>query len=42
MARLDDAEERAAHSVVRVAELEQELDVALTQWHAQEAVRKHA
>jgi chromosome segregation ATPase len=42
-ARLDDAEERAAQAVVRVAELEQELDVVLAEWRAgTEPVRKRA
>ena len=30
----EDAEERAALAIVRVAELEQELDVVLAEWHA--------
>ena len=40
----DDAEERAAMAIVRVAELEQELDVVLSEWRAgQDApTRKHA
>lgn len=40
--RLDDAEERAAEAIVRVAELEQELDVLraeLTAWQTAPAVR---
>ncbi len=42
-ARLDDAEERAAQAVVRVAELEQELDVVLAEWRAGAVPeRKHA
>ena len=40
--RLADAEERAAQAIVRVIELEQELDVMLAQWQAGEAYRKHA
>jgi len=40
--RLEDAEERAALSIVRVAELEQELDVLTAEWQAVEALRKHA
>ncbi len=47
--QLERAEERAAEAIVRVAELEQELDVVraeldvVTQaWHAAEAVRRHA
>lgn len=42
--RLADAEERAAEAIVRVAELEQEIDVLraeLEAWHAQ-PVRRHA
>lgn len=35
--RLADAEERAMAAVVRVAELEQEIDVLTTQWQAAEA-----
>lgn len=40
----DDAEERAAMAIVRVAELEQELDLVLTEWHAGQSApgRKHA
>jgi outer membrane protein TolC len=37
-AKLDEAEERAAEAVLRVAELEQELDVARAEilaWHAE-------
>lgn len=34
--RLADAEERASHAVVRVAELEQEIDVLTAQWQAAE------
>ncbi len=42
-ARLDDSEERAARAVIRVAELEQELDVVLAEWRAGAAPqRKHA
>ncbi|GAB2771466.1 hypothetical protein GCM10027020_25720 [Nocardioides salsibiostraticola] len=43
-ARLSDAESRAAEAIVRVAELEQELDVMLAEWHAAmpEPRRKHA
>lgn len=43
-ARLSDAESRAAEAIVRVAELEQELDVMLAQWQAAmpEPRRKHA
>jgi chromosome segregation ATPase len=41
-ARLEEAEERAAQSLVRVAELEQELDVLTAEWQAVEALRKHA
>lgn len=41
-ARLEEAEERAAQSIVRVAELEQELDVLTAEWQAVEALRKHA
>jgi hypothetical protein len=42
-ARLEDAEERAAQAVVRVAELEQELDVVLAEWRAgSEHQRKRA
>lgn len=42
-ARLEDAEERAAQAVIRVAELEQELDVVLAEWQAgAEAERKRA
>lgn len=41
--RLDDAEERAALAIVRVAELEQELDVVTSAWQAAQVVhRKHA
>ena len=41
--RLDDAEERAALAIVRVAELEQELDVVTAEWQAAQVVhRKHA
>jgi chromosome segregation ATPase len=40
--RLEDAEERAAVAVVRVAELEQERDVLMAEWQAAEAMRKHA
>jgi uncharacterized membrane-anchored protein YhcB (DUF1043 family) len=42
--RLDEAEERAAMAIVRVAELEHELDVVLAEWHAGSAApaRKHA
>ncbi len=42
--RLEDAEERAAEAIVRVAELEQEIDIVraeITAWHA-EPVRRHA
>jgi chromosome segregation ATPase len=42
--RLDEAEERAAEAVLRVAELEQEVDVLraeIAAWHA-EPVRRHA
>ena len=40
----DDAEERAAMAIVRVAELEQELDLVLTEWRAGQSAprRKHA
>ncbi len=40
----DDAEERAALAVVRVAELEQELDVVLAEWRGGQSAprRKHA
>ncbi|CAN5218358.1 hypothetical protein BH09ACT12_BH09ACT12_09220 [soil metagenome] len=40
----DDAEERAAMAIVRVAELEQELDVVLAEWRAGQRApqRKHA
>ena len=40
----DDAEERAAMAIVRVAELEQELDVVIAEWRAGQAAphRKHA
>ncbi len=43
-ARLTDAESRAAEAIVRVAELEQELDVLLAQWRAtaSEPRRRHA
>lgn len=43
-ARLDDAESRAAEAIVRVAELEHELDVVLAEWRAGNAAprRKHA
>lgn len=40
--RLADADERAAEAIVRVVELEQELDVTLAQWQAGESHRKHA
>lgn len=40
--RLDEAESRAAQAIVRVAELEQEIDVLTAEWQAAEAVRKHA
>jgi chromosome segregation ATPase len=47
--RLEQAEQRAAEAIVRVVELEQELDVVraeleiVTQaWHAAEATRRHA
>ncbi len=40
--RLGDADERAAQAIVRVAELEQELDVVTAQWQAAETFRKHA
>lgn len=41
--RLDDAEERAALAIVRVAELEQDLDVVTSEWRAAQVVyRKHA
>ncbi len=47
--RLADAEERANHAVVRVAELEAELDVLRAElqtvtaaWHEAESVRRHA
>lgn len=41
--RLDEAEERAALAIVRVAELEQELDVVTAEWQAAQVVhRKHA
>jgi chromosome segregation ATPase len=40
--RLEDAEERAAVAIVRVAELEQERDVLMAEWQAAEARRKHA
>ncbi len=42
--RLDDAEDRAAQAIVRVAELEQELDVVLAEWQAGTSAprRKHA
>ncbi|MEJ7832234.1 MAG: hypothetical protein WKF79_04925, partial [Nocardioides sp.] len=33
-ARLEDADERAAHAIVRVAELEHELDVVTAEWQA--------
>lgn len=42
---LDDAQERAAMAIVRVAELEQEYDIVLAQFHASQASgqrRKHA
>lgn len=40
----DDAEERAAMAIVRVAELEQELDLVLAEWRAGQSAprRKHA
>ncbi|MBU1801700.1 hypothetical protein [Nocardioides sp.] len=40
----DDAEERAALAIVRVAELEQELDVVISEWRAGQGAptRKHA
>lgn len=43
-ARIDEAEERAATAIVRVAELEQELDVVLAEWRAGRVApqRKHA
>jgi len=43
-ARLDDAEERLADAVVRVVELEQELDVVLAEWRSGATAphRKHA
>jgi chromosome segregation ATPase len=40
--RLDDAEERAAQAIVRVAEIEQELDVVTAEWQAAQVTRKHA
>jgi chromosome segregation ATPase len=40
--RLEDAEERAAVAIIRVAELEQERDVLTAEWQAAEARRKHA
>jgi len=40
--QLDEAEERAAQAIVRVAELEQEIDVLTAEWQAVEALRKHA
>lgn len=41
-ARVEEAEDRAAQAIVRVAELEQELDVLTAEWQAVEALRKHA
>lgn len=43
-ARLEEAEGRAAEAIVRVAELEQELDVVLGEWRAGQRapLRKHA
>jgi uncharacterized coiled-coil protein SlyX len=48
-ASLDGAHERAAEAIVRVAELEQELDVVRAEldvvtaaWHTAESARKHA
>jgi chromosome segregation ATPase len=40
--RLDDAEERAAQAIVRVAEIERELDVVTAEWQAAQATRRHA
>lgn len=40
--RLDDAEERAAHAIVRVAEIEQELDMVTAEWRAAQLSRKRA
>lgn len=43
--RLEAAEDRAAQAIVRVAELEQELDVVTAEWHAlgtAASARKHA
>jgi len=40
--RLEDAEQRAAVAIVRLAELEQERDVLVAEWQAAEAIRKHA
>lgn len=40
--RLDDAEERAAQAIVRVAEIERELDVVTAEWQAAELSRKRA
>ncbi|MEJ7774642.1 MAG: hypothetical protein WKF72_07495 [Nocardioidaceae bacterium] len=36
------AEDRAAEAIVRVAELEQEIDVVTAEWRLAEKVRKHA
>lgn len=42
--RLDDAEGRASQAIIRIAELEQELDLVTAEWQAAQAVavRKHA
>jgi len=40
--RLAEAEERAAQSILRVVELEQERDVLVAEWQAAENLRKHA
>lgn len=41
-ARLEDAESRATQAVLRVVELEHEVDVLTAQWQTREAQRKHA
>ena len=40
--RLDEAEGRAAQAIVRIAEIEQELDVVTAEWQASQLLRKHA
>jgi chromosome segregation ATPase len=41
-ARLEEAEDRATQAVLRVVELEHEVDILTAQWQARESLRKHA